>query len=151
VNKKELEECNEYLTDIVEKMAFVIEVLEAELEPGPGSDGGSSEPDDEMVDGDGPVDPLEEARIAAIHVYDLVGAVVDIAEGARTRYGLRKQDVPVPRESVDRVPAPPRPKRKRQLTLPGTGREAGAASQGEKDGKSTDAPKKLRFTTRKRS
>jgi len=84
MNLKELTNVKELIDISLEKIGFVIEVLQAELDGG-GDGGGESLGEDSDVS-DEAVDPLEDCRLAAVHAYDVLAAVLDVTEPHRKRY-----------------------------------------------------------------
>lgn len=90
MNLKELTKVKELADESLEKIAYALELVLEELDPGPDHPEGvgDGEPVREAADDDGGVDPLEDVRVALIHAHDLVGAILDCTEPHRKRYAV---------------------------------------------------------------
>jgi len=90
MNTKELTDVKELVDEALGKIALIVEILQTELD-GPGEPSRENEDHDADVgEDDGPMDPLEDGRVAAVHAYDLLAAVLDITEPHRKRYAAQR-------------------------------------------------------------
>ncbi len=134
VNLKELTDVKELVEICCEKLGFVVEVLEDELRDVPTGDDAGSESPEEEVGVDEPVDPLEDARVAAIQAYDILASILDVTEPHRKRYEAQRsaRDGGVGGSGGAKLPRRQTGIRdavlttdKRQLVIPGAGNSAG--------------------------
>jgi len=106
VNLKELTSVKELVEDAVDKIGYIVEVLEQELgDGGPvANDGNESDMEPSGQESDTPPDPLEDARIAGVQAYDILGAILDVTEPHRKRFAAQSR---VARPSGNRVATAP--------------------------------------------
>jgi len=133
MNLKELTNVKEYIDDALGKLGFIIEVLDGELFAGGDGDGESVGEGSDLSDE--PVDPLEDGRLAAVHAYDLLAAVLDITEVHRKRY-LAQRGVAGAGNRAGNTSGNTVASVERQEVLPGT---APVLKEGGSDGTSTNA------------
>jgi len=97
MNLKELTNVKELVEEACEKLGYVIEVLDLELDMGPAGPEGGDEPlggESLPEHGDGvdePVDPLEDAKLACVHAYDILAAILDVTEPHRKRFDAQSR------------------------------------------------------------
>lgn len=123
VNLKELSNVKELIDTSLEKLAFIIEVLEDELrdfEPESGRDGLGGESLGEGPDVEDVPDPLVDARIAAVHAYDVLASVLDVTEPHRKRYEASRAPVARSGNTPGNTPGNTVASVERQTTLPRT-------------------------------
>jgi len=132
VNLKELTNVKELVEDAVGKIGFIVEVLEAELNEGPDAGGDGSEDEHGHEAMDTPTDPLEDARIAAVHAYDILAGILDVTEPHRKRFAAQSR---VARPAGNSVATASVASDDRQHTLPELGKEEANGSRTNASGK----------------